>query len=130
MGTSFWRGTMGIIVVYDVTNEDSFGRVRYWMKTIEEHASPGVNKILVGTKCDLRANTMIDTARAQRLADEYGMQLFEASAKENINVTELFTQLARDIKHRLIDSDDPAIVDASAHVDLGPNEVEPTQSCF
>lgn len=45
---AYYRGAMGILLVYDVTDESSFNNIRSWMKNIEEHASDNVNKVLVG----------------------------------------------------------------------------------
>ncbi len=46
---------MGIMLVYDVTDERSFQNVKNWMKQIEQHASENVNKVLIGNKCDVLA---------------------------------------------------------------------------
>ncbi len=51
---------MGILLVYDVTDEKSFNNIRNWIKNIEQHASESVNKILVGNKCDLLDQKVID----------------------------------------------------------------------
>jgi len=47
--TAYYRGAMGILLVYDVTDERSFHNIRTWHANIEQHASDGVNKILIGT---------------------------------------------------------------------------------
>ena len=44
---------MGILLVYDVTDDKSFNNIRNWIRNIEQHASENVNKILIGNKCDL-----------------------------------------------------------------------------
>jgi Ras-related protein Rab-8A len=44
---------MGILLTYDVTDERSFNNIRNWIRNIEQHASEGVNKILIGNKCDM-----------------------------------------------------------------------------
>lgn len=77
------------------------------MKNIEEHAAEGVNKVLLGNKCDLVEKKVVDTSRGQALADEYNIRFLETSAKNNINVEEAFFTIARDIKGRLIDSNEP-----------------------
>ena len=51
--SSYYRGAHGIIIVYDVTNRDSFDNVRQWMTEIERFATENVNKLLIGNKCDL-----------------------------------------------------------------------------
>jgi len=101
--TAYYRGAMGILLVYDVTDERSFNNVRNWIRNIEQHASEGVNKILLGNKCDMKEKRAVDKERGQALADEYGLKFLEVSAKSNINVEEAFVSLARDIKKRLID---------------------------
>ena len=42
---AYYRGAMGILLVYDITDEGSFNNIRNWMKNIEEHASDNVNKV-------------------------------------------------------------------------------------
>jgi GTPase SAR1 family protein len=44
---------MGILLVYDVTDESSFNNIRLWIKNIEQNASDNVNKLLIGNKCDM-----------------------------------------------------------------------------
>jgi len=104
--TAYYRGAMGILLVYDVTDEKSFGNIRAWIKNIEQHASESVNKILVGNKCDLQEQKVVDEQQGRALAQEYGLKFVEASAKSNIGVDDAFITLAKDIKARLIDSDD------------------------
>eukprot|EP01097_Dermamoeba_algensis_P006747 TRINITY_DN420_c0_g1_i5.p1 TRINITY_DN420_c0_g1~~TRINITY_DN420_c0_g1_i5.p1 ORF type:complete len:217 (-),score=38.65 TRINITY_DN420_c0_g1_i5:167-817(-) len=101
--TAYYRGAMGILLVYDVTDEKSFGNIRNWIRNIEQHATSDVNKILIGNKCDMVDKKVVDTERGQALANEFGIKFLETSAKNNINVEEAFFTLARDIKKRLID---------------------------
>ena len=87
--TAYYRGAMGILLVYDVSDEKSFENVRGWMRNIEMHASSNVNKILIGNKCDVsEEKRVISTARGQALADEFGIPFAETSAKSGVNVTE------------------------------------------
>nr|CAG8591707.1 19_t:CDS:2 [Entrophospora candida] len=83
---------------------DTAGQERFRTITTEQHASEGVNKILIGNKCDWVEKSEINKEQGQALADEFGIKFLETSAKANINVEEAFFSLARDIKKRLIDT--------------------------
>jgi Ras-related protein Rab-8A len=104
--TAYYRGAMGILLVYDVTDESSFNNIRNWIRNIEQHASDNVNKILIGNKADMdESKRAVPTAKGQALADEYGIKFFETSAKTNLNVEQVFFSIARDIKTRLAETD-------------------------
>ena len=51
--TAYYRGAMGIMLVYDITNEKSFDNIKNWIRNIEEHASADVEKMILGNKCDM-----------------------------------------------------------------------------
>lgn len=87
---------MGIILVYDCTEEKSFSNISNWMKQIEQHASKDVAKVLVGNKAD-REDKVIDAETGKQLADEYGLEFFETSAKTGLNISELFQHIAHNI---------------------------------
>ncbi|KAF1837292.1 NCA2-domain-containing protein [Decorospora gaudefroyi] len=116
--TAYYRGAMGILLVYDVTDERSFNNIRTWFSNVEQHATEGVNKILIGNKCDWEEKRAVSTEQGQALADELGIPFLEVSAKSNINVDQAFYSLAGDIKKRLIDTarTDPT---AAPKVDVG-----------
>jgi len=108
--STYYRGTHGVIVVYDVTSGESFANVKRWLHEIDQNCDV-VNRILVGNKNDDPDRKVVLTEDARRFADQMGIQLFETSAKDNINVEEMFravTELVlkskKDQKERL---DDP-----------------------
>lgn len=104
--TAYYRGAMGILLIYDVTDESSFNNIRNWIRNIEQHAADNVNKILVGNKADMdESKRAVPTARGQALADEYGIKFFETSARTNLNVEQVFFAIGRDIKQRLVESE-------------------------
>merc|ERR1712139_410170 len=113
--TAYYRGAMGILLVYDVCDESSFNNIRIWVKNIEAHASDGVNRILIGNKCDMTDKKVVDTRRGQELAESYDIKFFETSAKNNINVEQAFYSIARDIKKRLMDAE-PKGGESSIHL--------------
>jgi hypothetical protein len=73
---AYYRGAMGILLVYDVTDESSFNNIRNWIHNIEQHASDNVNKILVGNKVDMDLKRVVSTAQGQKLACEYRIKFF------------------------------------------------------
>ncbi|XP_018646131.1 rab15, 13, 10, 1, 35, 5, and, putative [Schistosoma mansoni] len=96
--TAYYRGAMGIMLVYDVTNLDSYHNITTWMNNITEHTNEGVAKMLLGNKCDLEAQRVVKYENGFKLAQSYGISFIETSAKGGINVSEAFTILARKIK--------------------------------
>ncbi|KAL1236036.1 Ras-related protein Rab-8A [Trichinella spiralis] len=95
---AYYRGAMGILLVYEITNEKSFENIKNWVRNIEEHASANVEKIILGNKCDMEDKRQVSRERGAQLAIEYGVKFMETSAKANINVESAFFTLARDIK--------------------------------
>lgn len=72
--------------------------IRTWFSNVEQHASEGVHKILIGNKCDWEEKRAVSTEQGQRLADDLGIPFLEVSAKNNINIENAFFNLASDIK--------------------------------
>jgi len=72
-----------------------------WAKSIDQHASKNVKRILVGNKCDLVDRRQVSTEKGRELANEFGIQFFETSAKNATSVEEAFLTLARDVQKRV-----------------------------
>mmetsp|Transcript_22271 Transcript_22271/g.37779 ORF Transcript_22271/g.37779 Transcript_22271/m.37779 type:complete len:213 (+) Transcript_22271:172-810(+) len=120
--TAYYRGAMGILLVYDVTDEKSFSNIRNWIRNIEQHATENVNKMLIGNKCDMVDKRVVEADRGKALADEYTIKFMETSAKSSINVEEAFITLAKDIKKRLIDSQEPVSKKETVDVHTDSND--------
>ncbi|KAK6240120.1 hypothetical protein QUC31_005589 [Theobroma cacao] len=99
--SSYYRGAHGIIIVYDVTDQESFNNVKQWLNEIDRYASDNVNKLLVGNKCDLTANKVVSSETAKAFADEVGIPFMETSAKDATNVEQAFMAMAASIKDRM-----------------------------
>ncbi|KAJ3254504.1 GTP-binding protein [Boothiomyces macroporosus] len=112
--TAYYRGAMDI---------------RNWIRNIEQHASEGVNKILIGNKCDMLDKKVITKEQGQALSDEYGIKFMETSAKSNIGVEEAFFTLARDIKKRLIDTAGKEENKNSGNVNVNQKATATQSSC-
>merc|ERR1712022_7735 len=79
--SSYYRGAHGIIVVYDVTDMESFNNVKQWLNEIDRYASEKVNKMLVGNKSDLTSKKAVDYNAAKEFADSLSLSFLETSAK-------------------------------------------------
>lgn len=101
---TYYKGAMGIILGYAVTDRDSFQNIENWMKQIKQHASEDVCKILVGNKCDM-PDRVVSTEEGKRLADSYGVKFFETSAKEDMNVNDAFHTIAKEIKDKIMNKE-------------------------
>uniref|UniRef100_A0A8D0AII2 RAB1A, member RAS oncogene family b n=1 Tax=Sander lucioperca TaxID=283035 RepID=A0A8D0AII2_SANLU len=99
--SSYYRGAHGIIVVYDVTDQESFNNVKQWLQEIDRYASENVNKLLVGNKCDLTTKKVVDYTTAKEFADSLGIPFLETSAKNATNVEQAFMTMAAEIKKRM-----------------------------
>lgn len=113
--STYYRGTHGVIIVYDVTNGESFANVKRWLQEIQQNCEV-VNKVLggfffkfqqtshynnkyisVGNKDDDPSRKVVITDDAKRFAQQMDIELFETSAKDNINVEEMFLAITKQV---------------------------------
>lgn len=98
---SYYRGAHGIIIVFDVTDRESFEHVRQWKGEVDRYAGENVNVLLVGNKRDLAPKRAVTYEEAQNLASSYGIRYVETSAKESTNVEQAFELMASEIKMKV-----------------------------
>ncbi|XP_069023242.1 ras-related protein Rab-3D-like [Embiotoca jacksoni] len=102
--TAYYRGAMGFLLMYDITSQDSFCAVQDWATQIKTYSWDNAQVVLVGNKLDLEEDRQVPTADAQRVATELGFQFFEASAKDNVNVKQVFDRLVDVICKKMTES--------------------------
>jgi Ras-related protein Rab-35 len=84
------------LIVYDVTNTESFSCVRRWIDEINKYCQDNIVKILVGNKDDFDSTgKVVSTDDAKQYARQMNITLFETSAKDNRNIQEAFYALTR-----------------------------------
>ena len=98
LGTAFYRGADACVIVYDITQKDTFQKVALWKKNFIDQASPEkVNEfpfLLLGNKYDLKNRRAVDTETAKQFANENNMIFYETSAVNGHNVELAFTNIA------------------------------------
>ena len=103
ISSTYYRGAHGAIVVYDVTSSQTFYNVEHWINDMNAYNS-NVYKVLVGNKNDdpygTSSSKIIETPEAQKVAKQLNLKLFETSAKEDINVKEVFDDIAQELLKR------------------------------
>ena len=106
--TSYYKSAHAIIVLYDITDESSFEHIKNWMIDIDKFAKQGVLKVLVANKIDLEENRKITKEAGESLANKYGIKFFEVSAKDNVNIDELFIETSKSLleKNEQVNYDD------------------------
>uniref|UniRef100_A0A7S0LEA0 Uncharacterized protein n=1 Tax=Coccolithus braarudii TaxID=221442 RepID=A0A7S0LEA0_9EUKA len=110
ISSTYYRGAHGIIVVYDITNQESFTNVKRWLTEIDKYARENVNKLLVGNKVDLVLDDGDTRLRKVKLADgkafaeQLGVKFLETSAKKGDFVDTAFLLMANEIKNKMTNS--------------------------
>jgi GTPase SAR1 family protein len=93
----YYRDSQGVVICFDITNQDSFDTCDFWLKDIETHAPPNAIKILCGLKADLSGMREVDSYKAESFAKQNNMAYIEVSNKTGSNVDEMFQSLAQKI---------------------------------
>lgn len=94
---AYYRGAVGALVVYDISNSDSYESVSRWLKEMKEHADANIVIALVGNKSDLEHLRAVPTEEARNFAAEHNLLFTEASALNADNVEFTFHQLIKSI---------------------------------
>lgn len=92
---SFFRNAEGVILVYDVTNQETFHNLRNWINNINSNSKDNLKKIIIGNKIDL--NREVKKEEAEKFASENKIPYFETSAKENKNINDSIRSLIKSI---------------------------------
>ncbi|KUF97606.1 Intraflagellar Transport protein 80 [Phytophthora nicotianae] len=91
----YYRGAAAAIVVYDVTNKDSFTGAKSWVKELQRRGDPNVVIALAGNKADLEARRKVEFEEAHQYAEDNDILHMETSAKTAVNVKDLFVAIAK-----------------------------------
>jgi small GTP-binding protein len=95
--SSYYRGAVGAMVLYDITSTLTFKSVPKWLRELREHAEANVIVMLVGNKVDCEEERSVSSEEAATLAQREHLLFIETSAKEATNVTDAFDRLISEI---------------------------------
>ncbi len=96
---NYFRGSNGILLIYDITSPSSFKNIRNWISQIRDSLKDEACIVLVGNKVDLENDRKIDTDKGIQLAKEFNINhFFETSAKNNYNINIVFEKLVKQMQ--------------------------------
>ena len=115
---SYYRGAHGIIVVFDLSDPESFSNVKQWLIESDHYSRQCISKTLVGNKSDLKR--YVSTDEASNYAESMGMNYIETSAKNADNIDTLFYQMTEKIKTQMKEIKKETILSDSKPVSYDP----------
>ncbi|KAI0810860.1 GTP-binding protein ypt1 [Irpex lacteus] len=119
IAAAYYRGAHGIIVVYDVTDGESYEHIKSWLTEIDRYATEGVHKLLVGNKADLEERRVVQHDAAKEFAAQLDIPLLETSAKTALGVEDAFIAMAKQIKQSVDSAPEPTNNSKSGNVTVG-----------
>ncbi|XP_036270328.1 ras-related protein Rab-44 [Pipistrellus kuhlii] len=94
------RKADGVVLMYDVTSQESFAHVHYWLDCLRDSGPDGVAILLLGNKMDCEEERQVSTEAGRQLAQELGLSFGECSAALGHNILEPMVSLARSLKRQ------------------------------
>ena len=98
---AYYKAAAVAMVVYDITNEESFEHIKQWIKDCKDLAPKSVQLVLIGNKSDLEDKRVIETMRGKELAKENKMIFFETSALNGNGVEDAFSKTIEVIDEKI-----------------------------
>uniref|UniRef100_A0A668VN75 Ras-related protein Rab-21 n=1 Tax=Oreochromis aureus TaxID=47969 RepID=A0A668VN75_OREAU len=95
LGPIYYRDSNGAILVYDITDEDSFQKVKNWVKELRKMLGNEICLCIVGNKIDLDKDRHVSVEEAESYAESVGAKHYHTSAKLNKGIEELFLDLCK-----------------------------------
>ena len=95
--SSYFKGSNGCFIVYDITSESSFNNIENWYAEIQKETSKDIPILLVGNKCDLEDERKVPIEKGKEKAKNLNCVFFETSALKKINIEKIFEELVNNI---------------------------------
>ena len=91
--SAYYRGAVGALLAYDITNAKSFDNVKLWLRELKTYAKNDIVIMLVGNKVDLVENREVKKEDAAKFAQENHLAFIETSALDGHNVDLAFERV-------------------------------------
>ena len=103
---NFYRKADGIIIVYDITNKESFDRIQDWVKSVYDNTDTykEIQMIIVGNKIDLEENREVSKEEGMKIGKYFEIDFFEASAKNAEGVRNFMIKIIEDILNNKVNN--------------------------
>ena len=95
MNTIYYRDAQGAVIVYDITDVDSFQRMSDWVKELRNQLGNGIPIIILANKADLESRRQVELEQGESYARSLGLHHFSVSAKTNTNLHDAFANLTQ-----------------------------------
>jgi Ras-related protein Rab-1A len=95
ISVNYLKGTNGVILVFDITNKESFDLLETWMNELKENNKVDISKVLIGNKSDLAEDREVQREEAEKFAESINCKYFEGSAKSGENIKEALDEIAK-----------------------------------
>ena len=128
----YYQNADGILILFDITNEDSFKNVNFWLENIKNNLGKIVEKeqniFLIGNKIDLNNERAISRINGETLANNLGLKYYETSSKINLNINEVFSRMIIDCHMDISKTSDVFVKSNSNSLSASANTNQPNDN--
>lgn len=125
---TYYRGAHGVLIVYDITDNESFKNIQKWIEELKNYGSNGICKVIIGNKIDDPIqNRQVEYTTAKKYSDDLDIIFIETSAKNNINIDKVFSILVQKITEKVVTGF--TIVPSNKFLVIDESESVPKSNC-
>ena len=93
--SAYYRGADGVIIVYDITDKNSFSHIKDWIDEVGKYTDNDPIKIIIGNKCDLNNERQVNENDIKIMSEQTGLNIIETSAKNSVKINEVMETLTK-----------------------------------
>ncbi len=127
LSTNYIKKANGILLVYDITEKNSFNNISKWMEDIDDEVGNKLPIILVGNKMDLKEERAVSKEEGEAMAIQYKIKFYETSSKNGDNVEKCILELCEEIYDKL--KDRSRTTNKSKNLDINNNKKKKKECC-